>query len=74
MAEANASQAKVPNKNAQKQETRKREEAIREKGKIEGTVIAFKMLGVPKDEATQKLVELYHLSIKNAEYYYGKYK
>ncbi len=49
-------------------------EEIRKKGRIEGMVVAMKQLGSTKEEITQKLVEMFHCSIKQAEYYFESYK
>lgn len=49
-------------------------EDIRKKGRIEGMVVAMKQLGCSKEEITQKLVEMFHCSIKQAEYFFETYK
>lgn len=49
-------------------------EEIRKKGRIEGMVVAMKQLGSTKEEITQNLVEMFHCSIKQAEYYFESYK
>lgn len=60
-------------KKAAKTERAKLEE-IRKKGRIEGMVVAMKQLGSTKEEITQKLVEMFHCSIKQAEFYFESYK